>query len=1119
MTSKRMTDAQTAAVNQVEGDLAISAGAGSGKTTVLAHRFATAMSTTANASWAPAAVDQILTITFTKKAAGEIAERVRRVVNTEVSREAGRRVGEAWISTFHTFCGRLVRRHLLESGVEPGFLQLDEVGAASIAAEAFEAACAGLYEEDEDTRRLIDRWGASTLNAAISAAHENVRAMGLSPAEIKVPNDNAGLAELLAKSIEAAVVYSAELAEVKQTPSVAERAAGLSSWCDAMSVCPIDDDLCARIQERAAEGGTLRMKSSAARDDYRCAREALEMATAAVADPGLYSAMERLLRAYAEQYSAIKQQRGALDFDDLQERAVSLLTDHPGVAEQYRSRFRMLMVDEFQDTNDLQMRVLNPLRDDNLCIVGDERQSIYGFRYADVKVFERIRTELGKAIELAENFRSHPGVMSVVNEMFSMPHLFDPRFMKLAAGRTAGWKLQMAAEAPRVECLLVGLDAVNIEAAREVEAEHIAKRVAELVSEGELHGEDIAILLRSGGRASLYARALERRGIPVLVSAGASLYDARETGEILSMLRAIAVPTDDEALLQLLGNRFVALSDDALLAVRAGAPKGEPLFSGLRAVAMNSGGDGLSAPDRDAATHAYEVVERFGHEQGRLGIAELLHRACEQFDYDLTLFAQGAEGVRAWANVLKLARVADVFEDSGSGDLAAFVAHLRDRQANAKDKSAAADAGRDAVRIMTIHAAKGLEFPVVFAADLASPKSRSCDNLLVGREIVDGRQIPVVGVSVPNGPLGRAATAAHLRMSPEVRVAAVEEEKRCLYVAATRAEELLVISGATRIGKPASEGGSLIDWVREALGDPDVSGSVTLGSASVAVTVIDPAENPPEPPEPELARIAPPFATPTPGARPQALTGGYPQSVSYSALHIHECCPLAYHVRYVLRLGKFSDPAVRSSTDLGSALHAVLETMPAEGTSSAALRDASERFRLPDDERERLEHAVNDFTGSDIAQRLFSGEPLRREEPLRVRLGATALVGSIDAIAWDGQSAYVVDYKTGRGPDKADSPRLDAYKLQARCYALAAFESGAHHVEVAFCFVEHGARTITHQFERERDHATIRNDISDRITRVSEQNSTHLPRYEENVCGGCPALGGLCPIDAPTQAV
>jgi len=1115
MNEAQMTPDQRAAVEQVEGDLAISAGAGSGKTTVLAQRFAQALDPSAEAAWAPAAVDEVLTITFTKKAASEIAERVRRVVNTKVSVAAGRRVSEAWISTFHTFCGRLVRRHVLEAGIEPGFTQLDDVGAASLAVACFESCSAPLYESDEHVRALIDDWGAGALQEAIAGAHEKIRSMGLDPADAIVPNDETALASLLDRALAEGRARLVELEQTKQTPGVVASAAELSSWCRSAGSCSVDDDLCSRLCELDDSGKIGGRPKSPTGDAYKESRKLLSAALAAAANPELIGALQRLLRAYAHEYKTIKSQRNALDFEDLQERAVELLRTHPDVREQYRSRFRMIMVDEFQDTNELQMRVLNPIRNDNLCIVGDERQSIYGFRYADVRVFEQLRAELGNNVQLADNFRSRPEIMAAVNEMFSMPHLFGAGFMKLGAGRTDRWKLRLPEGQPRVECLLVGQDECKVGEAREVEAEHVAARIAQLLSQDGLHGEDVAILLRASSQAPLFASALERHGIPVLVSAGMNLFDAAETGEVLSLLRTIAVPMDDEALLYVLGGRLVSLSDDGLLAVRVATPPGRPLWSGLCAIAHDA--EMLlpvSTWDRESIRHAYHVIESLGRDQGRYGLAELIHRACEAFDFDLTLFAQGTEGVRAWANVLKLARFADGFEGSGSGDLAAFVAHLTERKDSAKDKSAAADAGKDAVRIMTVHSAKGLQFPVVFVADMSSGQSRPGGSLVVGSDTVEGRETPVVGMRAPSS-LGDIRTATYLLLEPASRAAGVEEEKRCLYVAATRAEELLVFSGAAKLGKPASEGSSLIDWVREALGDPDASGAVDLGETQVDVTVLSPDVVVSGDAHCVGDETPPAFATPRHAARTFTGVRPRPHEVSYSALHLHDRCSLSYQVKHALRLGRFVDPGELTPTDFGSAVHAVLEAAPSAGCTSSSVDNVVKRFVLDKVQRARLEDAVGSFMASGVASRLHAGDRLRREEPLRVRLGETVLVGNIDAIAWCGTSALVVDYKTGKGPDDATSERLGAYELQAKCYALAAFESGAEKVEVAFCFVEHGDAVISHEYDRSADHAAIRAEIESRIDRIAAEPSTHLTHYDANVCSSCPALGGLCPIDPP----
>ncbi len=434
-----MTDDQRRAIESVAQDLAISAGAGSGKTTVLAHRFAQAMRPAPEQEWDPAPVDRILTITFTNKAAGEITERVRRVVGTELSAAEGRRVTEAWISTIHTFCGRLVRRHLLESGVEPRFTQVDEIAAGLLKAEAFESAARSLYGMHEGASRLLDTADLATLRAEVVSVHDNVRAMGLEPREVLVPDGVDELDDLVARAQRSAEALACALEQCKPTDSVTRSRGRLEEWSAGLSACALGDaESCLRLIATCDDYDIKGVRGDAkiANDALRADIKAMRSAAMAASFPDILEGYQALVVGFAERYAELKRERSALDFDDLQERAVGLLGANPQIAQRYRKHFRMVMIDEFQDTNELQLRVITPLRNDNLCVVGDERQSIYGFRYADVEVFERLRAEMAAKIELKENFRSHGRILAFVNSAFSQPQLFGAGFMKLGAGRT-----------------------------------------------------------------------------------------------------------------------------------------------------------------------------------------------------------------------------------------------------------------------------------------------------------------------------------------------------------------------------------------------------------------------------------------------------------------------------------------------------------------------------------------------------------------------------------------------------------------------------------------------------------------------------------------------------------
>ena len=355
-------------------------------------------------------------------------------------------------------------------------------------------------------------------------------------------------------------------------------------------------------------------------------------------------------------------------------------------------------------------------------------------------------------------------------------------------------------------------------------------------------------------------------------------------------------------------------------------PGREPLWTAVRAVGEGlEGAADLSSHDAAAVRVAYRAIDELGSRQGTLSLHELVHAACAAFDYDLTLLSQGPAGLRAWSNVLKIARYAAQYEQIESSDPAAFVDYLKQRSDGAKDRAAAAEAGGDAVRIMTIHSAKGLEFPVVFAADLGAAKLRSPDNVIVAKAGEGERATPVVGIRFKCGDDDEsAATALHGRLAEAGQAKDLEEQKRCLYVACTRAQDLLVLSGVSDLGKPAEEVSAMIGWVRETLGDPSASGTVTCGDTEIKVTLASPSE--------EQEQAAPACVTgdellfdETKAPQSEAPARDVPQKVSYSALHTHEQCPLSYRVRYELRLGEFRAPSDSRASDFGSAFHAIMQ--------------------------------------------------------------------------------------------------------------------------------------------------------------------------------------------------
>jgi ATP-dependent exoDNAse (exonuclease V) beta subunit len=1111
--SERFTAEQQRAIRSLAGDLVVAAGAGSGKTTVLAHRFAEAV--TARPERPASALDRVLMITFTNKAAAEVGDRVRRVLRARSDDHSAECIEGAWISTIHSFCARIVRRHTLECGIPPNFAQADETLSATLRDAAFDAAVFGIVE-DAGTEELFEALPLAELRARVVACHDNARALGLDPSETVLPLGTEQLSVLKELAVGAAQELERVLAEGRQTPAVALSAERLSEWTAALWACGLEHSSGCEEVLSACEDYDIKGLRGAANDANRVLRERIEelrVAAQAVLHKPALEALQKLTREFARRYRQLKRDRRVLDFDDLQEAVVRAFDEHPAMAARYRAQFDLLMIDEFQDTNDLQMRVLAPLRSENLCVVGDERQSIYGFRYADVEVFRRVTSSIPASIELKDNFRSHADIIDFVNATFSQPHLFGNGFMQLHAGRVEDDERFAALPGPRIEVLLANEDDVTRATARAAEAAAIAERVKGLVTQGVRAGE-IAVLLRVASSATLFADAIERLGVPVVVGAGAGLYDTPETAEVMALLRAAAVPADDEALLRVLCGRLVALPDDALLAVRQHAGSGA-LWDGLCALGSEdrAGEAELTQDAEDAIRHAYAALSRLGALQGRVPLGQFVREACEAFDYDVTLHALGRPGQRAWANVLKLVRHAASFEAAEGNDVARLVEHLAHRSRVAGDRPAPAEAEVDAVQVMTVHAAKGLEFPVVFAADLVAPQDFGSPSMLVEPARIGGALVPAVGVRLPDRSCGGARTPLYTEMAQRRVRRDVEEEKRCLYVACTRARERLILAGCTRAGKPAEQGRGLIDWVREGVGDA-VAGEVTVGGAPVIVSLVEPSSTIVSAPRAEADPRGPLVAVPQEAERPIAPPP-FPTSVSYSALHLGTQCPLSFFATYVLRLSPFSAPGDRpDALEFGSAVHEALQARVRSTLDARRLEAITRQHHLDPSEAERLTRAVEGFYETPVAAALSTATSVAVEQPVLVDLGGTLLVGSIDLLGWQGERAIVVDYKTGTAPD--GSPEREAgYALQARCYALAALRAGAGRVDVTFAFVEQGA-SVSREFGFVASDA---DDILDQLRGIVESLKSdpkrHLDSYSPALCGRCPGFETVCPVSAP----
>jgi ATP-dependent exoDNAse (exonuclease V) beta subunit len=836
--------------------------------------------------------------------------------------------------------------------------------------------------------------------------------------------------------------------------------------------------------------------------------------------------LQELLTLFAERYAQAKARESALDFEDLQLEARNLLRAQPELRGREQARFRSILVDEFQDTNRLQTEIVDLLRtpETELFFVGDEFQSIYGFRHADVQVFRERREAVGQPLSLTLNYRSRPEVLAAVNELFGAH--FGGEFQELAA----------AAEFPDpvfghpVELLVTDKESYKDSGVhwRRGEARAVARRVRELVDSGAATPGEIVLLFAAGTDAEWYEDELRRAGLPTYRATGKGYFGQQQVVDLLMYLRLLHNRYDDTALASVLASPFVGVSNDALALLRRVASR-RPLFSGLE----HSLPPGLAERDERLMRAFRQRYDRLVEAMPRLSLERLCEQIVAEHDYDLAVLAQW-DGRRRYANMRKLARLARSYDELRGPDVEGFVRFVVEQEAvGARELEAVAEEeGADAVRLLTIHAAKGLEFKVVIVADAGRDRvPPSPDEILA---LPDGR----FGFRVADPVTAKRRGAFDYEAVKEARQEAERAERlRLYYVAMTRAKERLIVSGSVDLGSER-ETPTPIAWVLERLGaDEDLSQAgdtpieLVRGDARLLVR-LDRYTPEPEIAEPEteeqgqlalfaaLEEVAPLPAAPE--LPPLVALPDPPlhrvRRLSFTSLSLFEQCAYKYFARYGLGMSERpvegEGTGEMSGTEIGSAVHALLEEIDLAAPV------------VPELEDELIRGFVAAYCDSELARRVAALEGVEKERHFTFEHDGVLVHGFIDAFhmaasvggkAADARPgspetsasrALVVDYKTNAlGEASPDEIVEQDYRLQRLVYALACFRAGAEEVEVVYHFLERPDAPVDATFTL-ADVPELEAELSAVIARI--QAGEFPPTPSDFACAGCPALDLVC---------
>ena len=840
---------QLQVVKTLDRPLFVSAGAGSGKTFTLTRRIVYALSPESGPFVEH--LDQVLAITFTKDAAAEIRDRVRRALIEEGMDEEALTVDDAWISTIHGMCSRILRAHALELGIDPEFTVLtdtDELMDQAVEHVLGRATAPDAAPELAASLKALYAWYPMAGEGGPFGAGTTIKGLVRDLLELssQLPGgmDDVRVARGQADTSALADAYRAALGTSKATTEKAQVALDAIDAFEASG----------KTMEDAAR---LMMSCGMPRASKAFPKEQVELLKAEAADafinivlacggPAL-DALVGLARAVEAEYRALKADQSALDNNDLLRMAYEALRDYPAIRAAYEGRFKMVMIDEFQDTDQMQVdliRYLTGAGERALCTVGDAQQSIYRFRGAEVEVFRRQERKVGSSaapetavasdapagelVKLVRNFRSHDEVLRYVARVFDgdTGGLMQG-FLDLEPSDKRKDKLK--AKASRRQAVFVA--GGSTQERTQAKARAIAERFQALVKAGQPQG-DMVLLLGRMTNADVYAQAFRDQGLDCVIAGGSVFAQAAEVQTVRALVCALANPADTaQGLMPLLASPMFALGAQEFLALatKLDEQTGETSRRNID-VGIMSDSDVPGLQNLPLVTRAREVLRYALRRVGRDSFAAIARDVVNASGWFVRLAQRGPEGKAIAANVLKaLDAVAEAEAELGNSPRSIALAF--DRFLAGKEAPGALnEEGDGAVRIMTVHASKGLEYPVVAVAECFGVR-KSSGAAQMGR-VDGGAQVVALparfdGVKLADGTFvkgddvkkqfehafkgkgtslwlppelmedvcatGSPAEAFARLRNDDLRLS-LEERARLLYVAMTRAGELVILA-------------------------------------------------------------------------------------------------------------------------------------------------------------------------------------------------------------------------------------------------------------------------------------------------------------------------------------
>ncbi|MDR4497279.1 MAG: UvrD-helicase domain-containing protein [Candidatus Scalindua sp.] len=995
----KLTPAQEKGVKITDRDLCMVAGPGSGKTSVLVERFSNLITTR------KATMNEILTLTFTEKAANEMKMRVASLFEQKGMEKERQEIEFAFLSTIHSFCARFLREHAIEAGIDPQFRVMEELEADRLkeqtledtlekwaenkildvffddlfwtqtdakksGTKSFKENLLHLYEkirnacvpisETVNPPDLYSSHNGFRIKSEIKLSEYSPRRLlsGESPRRL-LSGDNCNQDLVSSKtenqigfSISQEIVLSSNsikdlISEIRSIYSEKKPPVKTREKIKRILECWNDSNLQNNIAElyginehhqtlsspsQGGERGEVKTTENSTADNLtfvvlnkvKAILSSINLSVsnevkqplkslreecndligllAEVSSTRIKIAVRDFLVAFDAAYRERKRSESFVDFTDLEDKTIELLKSNEFIKNEIRERFKFILVDEFQDTSRLQKTIIDLIRGkDNLFVVGDEKQSIYGFRNADVEIFQDMQKEVepGSLIRLSENFRSRPQILDFINHIFSK--LWSENSTGLQGGHINSnpdhsppckggdkkvdsslsasntHELKAGAEFseksfPSIEIIVA--EGENKTHSRKRESMELAGRIREIVDNGEIRitnkkerernitYRDFAILFRSTTDIKLYENALSQLEIPYYVVSGRGFFNTTEITDLINLLAVIESPLDEINLAAVLKSPFVGIDDDALFWLSDHAHKRHKVHKNYQSAHKSNNKkllyqvlDEVNAipeiktDSKEKIMQFTQFLNELQHIKSRTSLWHLISCILKQTEFQskMLLFSNGK---RRYANLLKLVELCKNQEEFAPLTLRDFIEiaegykykEIRESEAHVESEE------DNVVKLVTVHSAKGLEFPVVVVADIDRDNTRPSDYFVYSKN--HGMSFKILNPLTNEEEKPRS----YEQINSEMKEKELQESQRLLFVALTRAQEHLILSGGIAKGRSSGDkdNGNWYNYVSSALDlnqDFKKSPSILRPDNTIAVS------NSPQTPEIRVTRV------------------------------------------------------------------------------------------------------------------------------------------------------------------------------------------------------------------------------------------------------------------------